>query len=65
MIDRRTFIGSVMGGILATPLAAEAQQAREVRIGVLSSASPSLDPTRGQSDGADKYLPFHMSRVAH
>ena len=44
MIDRRTFIGSVMGGILATPLAAEAQQARKAaRIGILAgnrAASP-------------------------
>ena len=63
-MDRRASIGAHAGGLLAAPLAAEAQQAREVRIGVLSSASPSLDPTRGQSDGADKYLPFHMSRVA-
>jgi len=38
MIDRRTFIGSVVGGILAAPLAAEAQQAGKVyRIGYLST----------------------------
>ena len=37
MIDRRTFIGSVVGGILTAPLAAEAQQAGKVyRIGALS-----------------------------
>jgi hypothetical protein len=44
VIDRRTFIGSVMGGILAAPLAAEAQHARKaVRIGILAgnrAASP-------------------------
>ena len=36
MITRRAFIGSVTGGLLAVPLAAEAQQAQKVwRIGVL------------------------------
>ena len=44
MIDRRTFIGSVVGGILAAPLAAAAQQvAKAVRIGILAgnrAASP-------------------------
>ena len=36
MMDRRTFIGRVAGGLLAVPLAAEAQQAaRMPRIGVL------------------------------
>ena len=36
MIDRRTFIGSVVGGFFVVPLAAEAQQAGKVyRIGLL------------------------------
>jgi hypothetical protein len=35
-MDRRTFIGSVAGGLLAVPLAARAQQSNRVRhIGVL------------------------------
>jgi putative tryptophan/tyrosine transport system substrate-binding protein len=38
MIDRRTFIGSVVGGVLAAPFAAEAQQSGRVyRIGYLSA----------------------------
>jgi putative tryptophan/tyrosine transport system substrate-binding protein len=41
-MDRRAFIGSLAGGLLAAPLAAEAQPAAKVwRIGVLSSGSPS------------------------
>jgi putative ABC transport system substrate-binding protein len=41
-IQRRTFMALVSGGLLATPLAAEAQQAGKVaRIGILSPASPS------------------------
>ena len=40
-MDRRTFLGTLTGGLLAAPLAAEAQPAREVhRIGFLSSGSP-------------------------
>ena len=52
MIDRRTFIGSVVGGILAAPLAAEAQQAGKVyRIGYLST------PTRESvARGVDAFL---------
>jgi len=40
-MDRRTFIGVVAGGLLAAPLAAEAQQAGKVyRIGFLSQGQP-------------------------
>jgi len=35
-MDRRAFIGTMVGGVLAAPLAAEAQQAGRVpRVGVL------------------------------
>ena len=38
MLDRRTFVGGVLGGLLAAPLAAVAQQAGKVyRIGYLSA----------------------------
>ena len=40
-MDRRTFIGTLAGGLLAAPLAAEAQQAGKVyRIGFLSQGQP-------------------------
>jgi putative tryptophan/tyrosine transport system substrate-binding protein len=41
-MDRRTFLGTVAGGVLMAPLAAEAQPVR--RIGVLSPASPGPSP---------------------
>ena len=36
MMDRRAFIGTMTGGLLAAPLAAEAQGGKAFRIGVLS-----------------------------
>src|SRR2546427_9023372 len=39
MISRRTFIGTMWGGLLTAPLAAEAQQAAQIaRIGYLTSS---------------------------
>src|SRR5260370_8111274 len=44
-MDRRTFIGTLTGSLLAAPLAAEAQQAgRMWRIGVLIPASADANP---------------------
>ncbi len=44
-MDRRAFIGSLAGGLLAAPLAAEAQPAGKVpRIGFLSATSPADRP---------------------
>jgi len=40
VIDRRTFIGSIAGGLLAVPLAARAQNSSMPVIGFLSSVSP-------------------------
>jgi putative ABC transport system substrate-binding protein len=38
VIDRRTFLGTLAGGLLAAPLAAEAQQAGKVyRVGILTN----------------------------
>ena len=44
VIHRRTFLGALASGLLAAPLAAEAQPAGKVyRIGVLESTSPALN----------------------
>jgi len=43
-VDRRTFIGTVAGALLAAPLAAEAQPARKVhRIGFLGNSTEALE----------------------
>lgn len=43
-MNRRTFLGSMAGGLLARPLAAEAQQpGRVYRIGILANV-PLTDP---------------------
>lgn len=45
LIDRRTFLTGTGAVLLATPLAAEAQQASGLRrIGYLGISSPSLEP---------------------
>src|SRR2546422_8199035 len=45
VMDRRTFMALVSGGLFVAPLAAEAQQAgsRTVTIGYLGNSSPSLE----------------------
>jgi putative ABC transport system substrate-binding protein len=53
MMDRRTFIGSVAGGLLAVPLVTVAQQAgKTYRIGILSGArrASEVDLVRSLSD---------------
>ena len=42
MMNRRTFIGTFAGGLLAAPITVEAQPARVFRIGVLSPGYPGL-----------------------
>jgi len=45
MMERRTFMTLVSGGLLAAPLATEAQQARKVpRVGVLAGQSAEISP---------------------
>jgi putative tryptophan/tyrosine transport system substrate-binding protein len=56
-MDRRTFMGTLTLGLLAAPLAAEAQQAGKVyRIGVLFGGAPGSDPNavRGLQEGLRK-----------
>src|SRR5207249_11607654 len=43
MISRRAFIGGLAGGLLAAPLAAEAQAPSMPRVGVLSPGKPPPD----------------------
>jgi putative tryptophan/tyrosine transport system substrate-binding protein len=68
-MDRRTFIGTLAGGLLAAPLAAQAQQAGKVwRIGLfhvgLDHVPPSLDGLRdglkalGYEEGKNLQLDF-------
>ena len=45
-MNRRAFIGTLAGGLLAAPLAAEAQQAAKPKAGYLSASSPSIDGHR-------------------
>src|SRR6266851_7163421 len=53
VMDRRAFIGTLAGGLLATPLASEAQQpaGKIARVGFLSPTSPS-DPGNPRRLGA-------------
>jgi putative ABC transport system substrate-binding protein len=51
-MDRRAFLGTVAGGVLAGPLAAEAQQARVYRVGVITQGGP----YSGAVDGLRKGL---------
>ena len=51
-MDRRTFIGTFSGGLLAAPLAAEAQSAGKVyRIGVLSPGAAPPGPLEALRQG--------------
>ncbi len=43
-MERRTFISGVAAGLLAAPLAAEAQQGKAYRIGYVGNSSASLEP---------------------
>jgi putative ABC transport system substrate-binding protein len=50
-MDRRAFLGTVAGGVLAAPLAAEAQQARVYRVGVVLQGGPYLGAVDGLRKG--------------
>jgi len=50
-VERRAFLGAVTGGLLAAPLAAEAQQAGKVyRIGWLAITTPTSPPLQRSSE---------------
>jgi putative ABC transport system substrate-binding protein len=59
-MDRRAFIGSLAGGLLAAPLAAQAQQAKKIpRIGILLTVSPELPLSRALLDAFRRGLREH------
>jgi len=50
-MDRRAFLGTLAGGLLAPPLAAEAQQDRVYRVGVVLQGGPYLGAVDGLRKG--------------
>jgi putative ABC transport system substrate-binding protein len=50
-MDRRAFLGTLAGGLLAAPLGAEAQQARVYRVGVVLQGGPYLGAVDGLRKG--------------
>ncbi len=50
-MDRRTFLGTLAGGLLAGPLAAEGQPARVYRVGVIVQGGPYLGAVDGLRKG--------------
>ena len=50
-MNRRAFLGSLTGGLLAAPLAAEAQQPRVYRVGVIVQGDPYLGAVDGLRNG--------------
>ena len=50
-MDRRAFLGIVAGGVLAAPPAAEAQQARVYRVGVVLQGGPYFEAVDGLRKG--------------
>jgi hypothetical protein len=64
-MDRRAFIGSLAGGLLAVPLAARAQQAAKVpRIGYLSANSMVASPPTCTRPSVKACVTSVTSRVA-
>jgi putative ABC transport system substrate-binding protein len=51
MMERRTFLVMISGGLLAAPLAVEAQQARVYRVGVVLHGGPYFSSIDGLRDG--------------
>ncbi len=53
-MERRTFIGVVAGGLLAAPLATEAQQVRVYRVGVILQGGSTLQAVDGLRKGLEE-----------
>jgi putative ABC transport system substrate-binding protein len=51
VVDRRAFIGTLTGGLLAAPLAVGAQQTRLYRIGVILEGGPYAQAVEGLREG--------------
>jgi putative tryptophan/tyrosine transport system substrate-binding protein len=76
-MDRRSFLGSLAGGLLAAPLAAEAQQAGKVyRIGFLGNSTEALEANlvgpfreglreRGYVEGRDLTIEYRWAEGAY
>jgi hypothetical protein len=58
VMDRRTFIGSVAGGLLAVPFAAEAQQSTAMRTTSLVKPPPLSTATQGRLARIDPGTPI-------
>ncbi len=59
-MDRRTFIASMVGSVLAAPLPADAQQAGKVyRVGVLANALPTTPEVSRSSEALRQGLGEH------
>ena len=77
MMDRRTFIGTLTGSLLAAPLAAEAQPAGKVyRIGFLGNSTEALEANlvgpfreglreRGYVEGRDLTIEYRWAEGAY
>lgn len=52
MIDRRTFIGSLAGGLLAAPVGAGPPSGKVLRLGLLYGINPKFDPASNPVDRA-------------
>jgi hypothetical protein len=51
VINRRAFLGTLAGGLLAAPLAVGAQQTRLYRIGVILEGGPYAQAVEGLREG--------------
>ena len=66
-MDRRAFLGTVAGGLLAAPLAATAQPTKPARVGVLLFGNPDADafPVIRRGLGALGYVEGRNIRFEH